>query len=85
MSTSTTISPSPQTVRKARKTLPKLPEWLSHIPIILCSATITFRLNPVMKERILERAEQMNVSMTKVILAALYRYLSSLIEQESEG
>jgi BarA-like signal transduction histidine kinase len=80
----TTLSPSPQNERKVRK-LPKLPDWLSHIPIILCSATITFRLNPVLKDRILERAKQMNVSMTKVILAALYRYLSSPIEQEGEG
>jgi len=43
---------------------------------------ISFRLPPFLKEMIKKRAEHLKVSMTKVILDAIYTYLATPIEED---
>jgi hypothetical protein len=84
MTPSTTLSPSPQTVRKVRK-LPTLPDHLSHIPIEICSESITFRCKPSLKAKIQRKAEASKVSMTKILLWLAEKHLgSSFSDEEGE-
>jgi hypothetical protein len=76
MTPSTTLSLSPQTVRKVRK-LPTLPDHLSHIPIEICSDSITFRCKPSLKQRIQRKADANKVSMTKILLWMADQHLGS--------
>jgi len=78
-----TISPFPKTVRKARK-LPSLPNHLSHIPIEICSDSITFRCKPSLKERIQRKADANKVSMTKILLWLADQHLKDPIPTEED-
>ena len=71
----TSIS-STKLLRKIRKSLPKLPKHLAHIPIEICSDSISFRLKPSLKARILRRAEAEDISMTKIFLQGMEYFLS---------
>jgi len=77
----TTLSTSPQTVRKVRK-LPTLPDHLSHIPIEICSESITFRCKPTLKAKIQRKAEASKVSMTKILLWLAEKHLGSSFNDE---
>jgi hypothetical protein len=78
-------SPPPRTVRKVRKT-PILPSHLSHIPIEICSDSITFRCKPSLKQRIQRKAEASKVSMTKILLWMADQHLgSTYIDEEDEA
>jgi hypothetical protein len=79
----TTLSPSHQTVRKVRK-LPTLPEHLSHIPIEICSDSITFRCKPSLKQRIQRKADANKVSMTKILLWMADKNLGSTYTDEED-
>jgi len=80
-----TLSSSPQTVRKERK-LPSLPDHLSHIPIEICSDSITFRCKPSLKQRIQRKADANKVSMTKILLWMADQHLgSSFTDEEDEA
>lgn len=84
MTQNSTLSPSPQTVRKVRKT-PILPSHLSHIPIEICSDSITFRCKPSLKERIQRKADAHKISMTKILLWLSEKHLgSSFTDEEDE-
>ena len=83
MTPSTTLSPSPQTVLKIRK-LPTLPDHLSHIPIEICSDSITFRCKPSLKQRIQRKADANKVSMTKILLWMADQHLGSTYTDEEE-
>jgi hypothetical protein len=84
MTPSTTLSPSPETVRKARK-LPTLPDQLSHIPIEICSDSITFRCKPSLKQRIQRKADANKVSMTKILLWMADKHLGSTYTDEEDS
>jgi hypothetical protein len=77
-----TLPPKPKTLRKVRKAIPQLPDHLSHIPIEICSESITFRLKPLLKERILQRASRQGVSMTKILLWGMDHFLAQPIPKE---
>jgi len=79
-----TLSSSPQTVRKERK-LPSLPDHLSHIPIEICSDSITFRCKPSLKQRIQRKADAHKVSMTKILLWMADKHLGSSFTDEEEA
>jgi hypothetical protein len=76
-----TLPPKSKTLRKVRK-VQKLPEHLSHIPIEICSESITFRLKPSLKERILRRASRQGVSMTKSLLWGMDHFLAQPLTKE---
>jgi hypothetical protein len=79
-----TLAPSPETVRKVRK-LPSLPDHLSHIPIEICSDSITFRCKPSLKRRIQRKAESNKVSMTRILLWMADKHLGSSFTDEEEA
>jgi hypothetical protein len=76
-----TLSSSPETVRKVRK-IPILPPHLSHIPVEICSDSITFRCKPSLKERIQRKADAHKVSMTKILLWMADKHLGSTYTDE---
>ena len=78
-----TLSLPPQTVRKVRK-IPILPPHLSHIPIEICSESITFRCKPSLKQRIQRKAESNKVSMTKILLWMADKHLGSSFTDEED-
>ena len=80
----TTLTLSPQTVRKVRK-LPTLPDHLSHIPIEICSDSITFRCKPSLKQRIQRKADANKVSMTKILLWMADQHLGSTYTDEEDS
>jgi hypothetical protein len=85
MTPSNTLSPSPQTVRKVRK-FPSLPDHLSHIPIEICSDSITLRCKPSLKARIQRKADAHRVSMTKILMWMADMHLgSSFTDEEDEA
>jgi len=77
----TTLPPIPKTVRKERK-IPILPPHLSHIPIEICSESITFRCKPSLKRRIQRKADASKVSMTKILLWMADKHLGSSFTDE---
>jgi len=80
-----TLTPSLPTQRFLRKTIPKLPDHLSHIPIEICSESITFRCKPSLKAKIQRKAEASKVSMTKILLWLAEKHLgSSFTDEEDE-
>jgi len=79
----TTLSPSPQNERIERK-IPSLPDHLSHIPIEICSDSITFRCKPSLKQRIQRKADAHKVSMTKVLIWLAEKHLGSSFSDEED-
>jgi hypothetical protein len=79
-----TLSSSPETVRKVRK-IPSLPDDLSHIPIEICSDSITFRCKPSLKQRIQRKADASKVSMTKILLWMADKQLGSSFTDEEDS
>jgi hypothetical protein len=77
-------SPPPRTLRKVRK-LPSLPDHLSHIPIEICSDSITFRCKPSLKQRIQRKADTHRVSMTKILLWLSEKHLGSSFTDEEDS
>jgi hypothetical protein len=85
MTQNSTLSPSRPTQRFLRKT-PILPSNLSHIPIEICSDSITFRCKPSLKQRIQRKADAHKVSMTKILLWLSEKHLgSSFTDEEDEA
>ncbi len=84
MTPSTTLSPSPQNERIERK-IPSLPDHLSHIPIEICSDSITFRCKPLLKQRIQRKADANKVSMTKILLWMADQHLGSTYTDEEDS
>jgi hypothetical protein len=86
MTQNSTLSLPPQTLRFKRKArqLPPLPDHLSHIPIEICSESITFRLKPSLKSRIQRKADANKVSMTKILLWMADKHLGSSFTDEDE-
>ena len=82
-STPTTSLPTQRFERKVRK-IPILPPHLSHIPIEICSESITFRLKPSLKSRIQRKADANKVSMTKILLWMADKHLGSSFTDEDE-
>jgi hypothetical protein len=80
----TTLPPIPKTVRKERK-IPILPPHLSHIPIEICSESITFRCKPSLKRRIQRKADASKVSMTKILLWMADKQLGSSFTDEEDS
>jgi hypothetical protein len=73
-------------IQLKRKSIPTLPRYLSHIPIEICSESITFRLKPSLKSRIQRMADANKVSMTKILLWSAEKYLrGSFTDKENEG
>jgi hypothetical protein len=83
METLTPSLPTQRFERKVRK-LPSLPDHLSHIPIEICSESITFRLKPSLKQRIQRKADASKVSMTKILLWMADKHLGSSFTDEDE-
>jgi len=79
-----TLSSSPKTVRKERK-IPILPPHLSHIPVEICSESITFRCKPSLKQRIQRKAELHKVSMTRILLWLADQHLKDPAPTEEDG
>ena len=80
-----TTLPTQRKERKIRQ-IPILPPHLSHIPIEICSESITFRCKPSLKRRIQRKAEDNRVSMTKILLWLAEKHLgSSFIDEEDEA
>ena len=71
------------TQRKVRK-IPILPPHLSHIPIEICSESITFRCKPSLKRRIQRKADANRVSMTKILLWLAEKHLGSSFTDEDD-
>jgi hypothetical protein len=86
MTQNSTLSLPPQTLRFKRKErqTPILPPHLSHIPIEICSDSITFRCKPSLKSRIQRKADASKVSMTKILLWMADKYLGSSFTDEDE-
>jgi len=68
-----------------RKPIPVFPDHLSHIPIEICSDSITFRCKPSLKERIQRKADAHKVSMTKILLWIADKHLGSLYTDEEDS
>jgi hypothetical protein len=86
MTQNSTLAPYRPTQRFLRKTIPKLPDHLSHIPIEICSDSITFRCKPSLKAKIQRKAEASKVSSTKILLWMADKYLgSSFTDEEDEA
>jgi hypothetical protein len=88
MTQNSTLSLPPQTLRFKRKVrqLPSLPDHLSHIPIEICSESITFRCKPSLKAQIQRKADAHKVSMTKILLWMADKHLgSTYIDEEDEA
>jgi hypothetical protein len=83
MKTLTASLPTQRFERKERK-IPILPSHLSHIPIEICSESITFRLKPSLKSRIQRKADANKVSMTKILLWMADKHLGSSFTDEEE-
>ena len=79
-----TLTPSLPTQRFLRKTIPKLPPHLSHIPIEICSESITFRCKPSLKQRIQRKADTNKLSMTKILLWMADKHLGSSFTDEED-
>ena len=80
-----TTLPTQRKERKIRQ-IPILPPHLSHIPIEICSESITFRCKPSLKRRIQRKAEDNRVSMTKILLWLAEKHLgSSFIDEVDEA
>jgi hypothetical protein len=80
-----TTLPTQRKERKIRQ-IPILPPHLSHIPIEICSESITFRCKPSLKQRIQRKADANKVSMTKILLWMADKYLgSSFTDEEDEA
>jgi len=87
MTQNSTLSLPLQTLRferKRRKT-PILPSHLAHIPIEICSESITFRCKPSLKRRIQRKADANKVSMTKILLWMADKHLGSSFTDEEEA
>jgi len=69
--------------RKVRK-IPILSPHLSHIPIEICSDSITFRCKPSLKSRIQRKADANKVSMTKILLWMADKHFGSSFTDEDE-
>jgi hypothetical protein len=84
MTQNSTLSIPPQTLRFKRKALqlPSLPDHLSHIPIEICSESITFRCKPSLKAKIQRKADANKVSMTKILLWMADQHLGSTYTDE---
>ena len=78
-----TLTPT-QRFQRAERKIPILPPQLSHIPIEICSESITFRLKPSLKSRIQRKADANRVSMTKILLWMADKYLGSSFTDEDE-
>ena len=80
-----TTLPTQRKERKIRQ-IPILPPHLSHIPIEICSESITFRCKPSLKRRIQRKADANRVSMTKILLWLAETHLgSSFTDEEDEA
>jgi hypothetical protein len=80
-----TTLPTQRKERKIRQ-IPILPPHLSHIPIEICSESITFRCKPSLKRRIQRKADANRVSMTKILLWLSEKHLgSSFTDEEDEA
>lgn len=79
-----TMNALPPSPIPARKAPPKLPDHLSHIPIEICSESITFRCKPSLKQRIQRKADAYKVSMTKVLLWLADQHLQAPIHIEED-
>jgi len=72
-------------IQLKRKSIPTLPNQISHIPLEICSESITFRLKPSLKSRIQRKADAQSVSMTRVLLLLAEKHLgSSFTDEENE-
>jgi hypothetical protein len=82
-----TLTPSLPTQRfqRTERKIPILPPHLSHIPIEICSDSITFRCKPSLKQRIQRKAEASKVSMTKILLWMADKHLGSTYIDEEDG
>jgi hypothetical protein len=71
-------------IQQKRK-IPILPPHLSHIPIEICSESITFRLKPSLKARIQQKADANKVSMTKILLWLSENHLGTTYPNEEDS
>ena len=78
-----TTLPTQRKERKIRQ-IPILPPHLSHIPIEICSESITFRCKPSLKRRIQRKADANRVSMTKILLWLAEKHLGSSFTDEDD-